>query len=171
MAKLTSAAWMVHDLGLATAIGGTVFGRRALAPALREVERAQGDRISEKAWRRFSWINLVAHGAMAATWFVGRSMVSGRSVSRNARKLVLVKDALVIASLVTGVTSVMLGRSLGKCIREEGSAEDHRNLERAVGLVGTANLVANAGVGIVTTALAMEGGRSFGFKYTSRRLP
>jgi hypothetical protein len=171
MAKLSSAAWMVHDLGLATTIGGTVFGRRALEPSLREVAREHGDRVSEKAWRRFSWINLAAHGAVAATWFIGRSMMSGRSVSRTARKLVLAKDILVIASLVTGVTSVMLGRSLGKCIRQEGTSEDHQNLKRAVGIAGTANLLANAGVGMVTTALAMEGGHSLGFAYTSRRLP
>ena len=39
MAKLSSAAWMVHDLGLATSLGGTLFGRVALQPALHQIAR------------------------------------------------------------------------------------------------------------------------------------
>jgi hypothetical protein len=54
-ANLSSAAWAVHDLGLATAIGGTLFGRTALQPALSEIAGAdERDLVSAKAWQRFS---------------------------------------------------------------------------------------------------------------------
>lgn len=113
MPKLSSTAWMVHDLGLAATIGGTLFGRFALQPALHQISRPEErDLVSAAAWRRFSWINLLSHAAFAVPWYVGRSMVSGKSVSRRARPLVIVKDLLVGVSVVTGVASVVLGRRL-----------------------------------------------------------
>jgi hypothetical protein len=173
MTALSTAAWAVHDVGLATAIGGTLYGRAALEPALHDIENPdERDRVSTSAWQRFSWLNLAAHGAFAATWFAGRSMLSGREVSGLARSLTKVKDGLVVASLVTGVGSIVLGRILGKRIqrgegpereREEGqpAREGKRSvaLERAVGSLGIANLVANVAILGITTVLAMEGNR------------
>lgn len=170
MAKLSTAAWVAHDLGLATAIGGTVFGKTALQPALHEIGERASERVSDEAWRRFGWINLAAHGVIAASWFVGRAMVSGRSVSRGARRMTTVKDAIVIASVATGVATVVLGRLLSKRIRDQPE-RDHRALERTVGALGTANLVADLGIGAITTVLAMEGNKSLPFGFVSRRLP
>src|SRR5689334_22996656 len=98
MAKLSSAAWIAHELGLATAIGGTLFGREALQPALREIDSdIQRYSVSDAAWRRFSWLNLAGHALVAGTWFYGRSMLSGREVSRKARGMVRAKDLFVVA--------------------------------------------------------------------------
>lgn len=180
MAKLSSAAWMAHDVGLATSIGGTLFGRQAFQPALNtEVDsRLERDRISTSAWRRFTWINLAAHGVVAATWFVGRSMLSGREVSRTSRRLTVAKDALVAASLITGIASALLGRTLGTRMQQRETAgiddESTRELERlrrTVGVLGNLNLAANAGVMAVTTALSMEASHSLPFAYVSRKLP
>src|SRR3954468_710757 len=102
MAKLSAAAWVLHDVGLATAIGGTLFGREALQPAIHEIkDPIERGKVADAAWRRFSWMNLAGHVAFAATWFFGRSMLSGREVSKTSRNLTLAKDALVIASLAT----------------------------------------------------------------------
>jgi uncharacterized membrane protein len=175
MAKLSSTAWIAHDLGLATAIGGTLFGRQAFQPSLREVEDEQERAaVSDVAWRRFSWVNLAAHTVMAVTWFTGRSMLSGREVSGTSRALTRVKDGLVIGSLVTGIASVLLGRRLGSRAREmEGGVTEapNRRLRRAVGMLGMTNLALNAGIGAVTTALAMEASKSMKFSVRSRRLP
>jgi hypothetical protein len=189
MAKLSSAAWIAHDVGLATAIGGTMFGREALQPALREIpDRRERDQVANVAWRRFSWINLAGHAAVAATWFFGRSLLSGRSVSRTARRLTLAKDVLVIASLATGIASIVLGRVLGARVNPEcrgeldagtsdmgaSSEQNEQSTEKlrgAVSALGMANLAANLGIAGVTTALAMEAGRSLPFSVISRRLP
>ncbi len=176
MAKLSSAAWIVHDVGLATAIGGTLFGREALHPALREGidDREDRDRIADAAWRRFSWINLAAHGAMAATWIAGRTMLSGREVNRLSRRMTLAKDVLIGASLATGIASVLIGRMLGRRVRQEATLRDREQTEtlrRAVGVAGLANLAANVGILGVTAALAMEGSKSPRFSVFSRRLP
>ncbi len=152
MAKLSSAAWMAHDLGLAASLGGTLFGRVALQPALYKI-----------------------------------AMLSGREVSGRARALVRTKDALVIASLVTGVASIALGTMLGKRGVEgrgpqavsagerfghsEKTIARTRAIKRSVGLLGILNMLATASVGAVTTLLAMEGNKSARFAPFSRRLP
>ncbi|HEX8106804.1 MAG TPA: hypothetical protein VF516_03705 [Kofleriaceae bacterium] len=185
MSTLSTAAWAAHDVGLATAIGGTLYGRAALEPALREIaDPAERDRVATSAWQRFTWLNLAAHGVFAATWFIGRSMLSGREVSCTARRMTQVKDGLVIASLVTGIGTAVLGRMLGKCARRgEGPAQVREAggtarggertvaLQRAVGGLGIANLVANIATLGITAALAMEGSRSPRFSARSRFLP
>jgi hypothetical protein len=192
MSTLSTAAWAAHDVGLATAIGGTLYGRAALEPALHEIaDPAERDRVSTSAWQRFTWLNLAAHGVYAATWFVGRSMLSGREVSSTARSLTRFKDGLVIAGLVTGIGSAVLGRMLGKCVQRGegpaqarevggaartvagGNAQAERTvaLQRAVGGLGIANLIANIATLGITAALAMEGSRSPRFVARSRYLP
>lgn len=163
MTALSTAARTAHGIGLATVVGGTMFGRAALQPALQEIADPQNrDLVSTEAWRRFSWLSLAAHGVLAATWFAGRRPVRG-----SARTLTRIKDGLVIASLATGVGSVVLGRALGKQVCEEGNGEnvisaanrDARRtqaLRRAVGGVGLANLLANIAILGITAMLAIE---------------
>jgi hypothetical protein len=185
MSTLSTAAWAAHDVGLATAVGGTLYGRAALEPALHEIaDPGERDRVSTAAWQRFTWLNLAAHGVFAATWFIGRSMLSGREVSGPARTMTRIKDGLVVASLVTGIGTAVLGRMLGKCAqRGEGPAQVREvggtarggertvALQRAVGGLGIANLIANIGTLGITAALAMEGSRSPRFAARSRFLP
>src|SRR5688572_13375997 len=103
MAKLSTAAWLVHDMGLAATIGGTLFGRVALQPALYKIGLPEErDLVSAAAWKRFSWINVLSHAAFAVPWLVGRTILSGTEVSVKARELTKAKDMFVIASVVTG---------------------------------------------------------------------
>src|SRR5689334_13280957 len=102
MENISSAAWVAHDLGLAASIGGTLFGRTALMPALYKITvPEQRDFVSAAAWRRFSRINLLSHVAFAATWLAGRNLRGRRHLSRRARPLVHAKDVLVGTSLIT----------------------------------------------------------------------
>jgi len=183
MTALSTAAWTAHEIGLATAVGGTMFGRAALQPALREIADPEDrDRVSAGAWRRFSWLNLAAHGVFAATWFAGRTMLSGREVSGSARTLTRIKDGLVVASLATGVATHIVGTKVGDRIRDESKgdgviSEANRTWRkdgaerRAVRTLGIVNLLANIAILGVTTALAMEGNRSTLFSARSRFLP
>lgn len=178
MSKLSTSSWILHNLGLATSIGGNLFGQGAFQPALQsdvtdEKQRAQ---ISDDAWSRYSWWNLAAHGVVAATWLAGRTMLSGREVSGTARTLTRVKDVLVVASLATGISSVIIGKLLGakaKRQREQNVASDPAvdGLRTAVKAVGAANIIANAAMGAVTTTLAMESAKSPTFSAIARLLP
>jgi uncharacterized membrane protein len=192
MSYLSSAAWIAHDLGLATTIGGTLFGQGALHPALNERLGDDQERkmVADAAWRNFTWMNLAAHTVFAATWFAGRTMLSGREVSRTSRTLTKVKDGLVIASLATGVATAIVGRVLGKKVRDREAARQDsgfrggvsvgagepsdagiERLRKVVGALGKINLLATAGIGAVTTALSMEAGKSLPFSFVSRTLP
>jgi uncharacterized membrane protein len=194
MAKLSTAAWMAHNVGLATSIGGTMFSQEAMKPALNEItDPQQREQIADLAWRRFSWVNLAGHAAVAATWFFGRSMLSGRSVSNEARRMTVVKDALVIASLATGIATMVLGRVLGARVNggdvgskrkggdissskgsqgmSEGNTQGIEGLRKVINVLGMANLAANVGVAGITTALSMESSKSLPFSLRSRVLP
>jgi hypothetical protein len=180
MPVISSAAWVAHDLGLATAIGGALYGKLAMHPALRVADAATRDRVADLAWRRFSIWNLAAHGVVAASWLVGRSLLSGREAGAAARPLTLAKDVCVATSLASGVGATVLGRWLGRRVRADAgpaSAADgrargeSRALDRAVDAVGTVNLLANVGALAATAVLAMRGAESVRFARASRRLP
>jgi hypothetical protein len=182
MATLSTAGWIVHDVGLATNIGGQVFGMVALEPAVNEVDSAEDrDQLSEDAWNRFSWIKLASHAAFAVPWFIGRSMLSGNEVSARARALTRTKDILVGTSLITGIASFIIGKALSAKVKKGAGPERKRagksrddestGLEKAVSIMGTLNLLATTGVLAVTTILAMEGSESVRFAATTRRLP
>lgn len=86
------------------------------------------------------------------------------------------KDVLIVASLVTGVSSVIIGKILGanaKRQRDEGRDSDAtvEGLRTAVKAVGAANIATNAMIGAVTTSLAMEGAKSPMFAAVARFLP
>jgi hypothetical protein len=169
MTAFSTAARTAHGIGLATAVAGTLFGRAALRPALQENEDPENrDRISSEAWRRYSWLNLAAHGVFAASWFASRSM-SGRRLSGSTRTLTRIKDGLVITSLATGIGRVALRRMDRNC-GPEGNGENviseanranrrHKALQRAASTVGVANLLANIAIVGITTVLALEGRR------------
>ena len=144
--------------------------------------------MAAAAWQRFSWWNLGAHAAFAATWLIGRSMLSGREAGGQARALTRVKDGLVIASIATGITSMVLGRSLGRRVERgigpermrdanthaeaiDGAGKRTRIIQRVVGGSGLLNLLANIGIAAVTAVLAMEGNKSVRFAQRSWRLP
>jgi hypothetical protein len=163
-------------VGLATNIGGSLFGYLALEPGLKQVaDDDDRDRASEKAWSRFSWLKLAGHAAFAIPWFIGRGMLTGKEVTGRARSLTLAKDILVGASLISGVTSFVIGRMLSKKVKQgegpEQEVPESRGLEKAVSLVGAINTFSTIGVLGVTAALAMEGSKSPQFAVKSRRLP
>lgn len=176
MTTLSTAGWVVHDVGLATAIGGSLFGKTALEPALDEISNPrERDRVSVDAWRRFSWVKLGAHAAFAVPWFIGRSLRSGREISARAGALTRAKDIMMGVSLVTGIATHFLGLKLGKNVdRGRGPArgeKESRVLERVVATLGSVNTLANLGILGTTAVLAMEGSKSVKFAGSSRKLP
>lgn len=183
MTTLSSAGWIAHDIGLATTIGGGLFGQYALEPSLDEIsDPDERDQLSEKAWNRYSYVKLASHLAFAVPWFIGRGMLSGREVSARARALTLTKDILVGTSLVTGIAAFAIGKILGKRTRRgegpdkarargKGEESESPMLEHTVAIVGAINSLATIGVLAVTSLLAMEGSESFRFSAVTKKLP
>jgi hypothetical protein len=185
MTILSSAGWVVHDVGLATAIGGNLFGQTALEPALEVITSPdERDRASTAAWQRFSWVNLASHVAFAVPWVIGRTMLGGREVTSEARTLTRVKDVLIGASLISGIACTVFGRLLGSRAKQglgpaemrdrtmqEGEVAKTKSLHGVVNALGVVNLAANVAILGTTALLAMQASKSAKFSIFTRRLP
>jgi hypothetical protein len=186
MAKLSSAAWVAHDIGLAATVGGSLFGKTAFDPAIKQLRNVKWrEKVNDEAWRRYGPLTLAAHAAVALPWIVGRTMLSGKEAGGTARSLTLAKDILVGVSVVTVVASAILGRIMSKRksrerdVEQVGAAnaladnQEHERhlLDRAIDVVSTVNLAANVGLMGVTSVLAMEASESHRFAHASRDLP
>jgi hypothetical protein len=180
----STTAWALHDLGLATTLGGVLYGRTAMHPAVKEVSdpKERGELI-RSAWQRFNTINLVSHLAFGATWLIGRATINGRSIGKNTRNLVYVKDGLVITALVSGLISMAAGafgikEPSGDAPRTDdeghvsaGASRQAKVAEIVTGVSGILNFAAVAATIGVTAVLAMSAGRSTKWSLLSRLLP
>ena len=112
MRTLSTAAWVAHNLGLAACFGGLLFGKVALNPSLSAIDsEAERGKILNTAWNRYNAINVASFATAAITWFPGRLGLSGKEIDQQTRNLVLAKDVLFAVGALTGLASVIQGRS------------------------------------------------------------
>jgi hypothetical protein len=152
-----------QDLGLAGLLGGTLFGRMALHPAVANISdpRERGE-VVNAAWRRYGAVNALALGAVTA----GRFVEAPARRSAVERRLGLVKDGLVCALVASGVASavegVRFGRSApggavpladGSTAAPEAPAGAAR-LKRRLNVLGAVTMAAEVGLVVVDAALA-----------------
>lgn len=182
-ATLSTASWVAHDLGTAIGVGGGLFGRVALEPSVRDIaDRDKRGQIVTGAWRRFGRIQLSALAVMAATWYAGRSRLSGAAAG-GAQGLVVAKDILVGTSFASAIGSAVAGNLMAKQRRnapvpmnEQGEVASDapapaRALGRLTDVFGLINVCAGIGVVAVTAMLAMRAGKSKTWTVVSRLLP
>ena len=151
-----------HDLGLAGLLGGTLFGRLALHPAVANISdpRERGE-VVNAAWRRYGAVNALALGAVAA----GRVVEPGSGRSTAEQRLGVARDgllgALVASGLASAVEGVRFGRSApgGAVPLEDGShaAPDASAraaaLKRRLNALGAVTMAAEIGLVVVDGAL------------------
>ena len=183
MTKLSTAAWIAHNLGIGASFGGLLFGKLALNPKLDVISsRAERGKLLNVAWNRYNLINALSLGTAAATWWAGRTAISGESLDDKGRNLILAKDALFVASAVTGLMSILSGLSLarqapdGAVPIETGTtpasdAEKVASLLRRVNILGNLNLALIGSIGAITTILSQKAGKSTRWSAVSRFLP
>jgi hypothetical protein len=102
---------LVEELSLAALIGGNLFGRLGMGPALRSIaDKAERGKVLNRAWRSYGMINSLALVTLVSTWIASRRVaLTGLRVSRRQRTAVLVKDVTVGAVVVTGLASAAGG--------------------------------------------------------------
>jgi hypothetical protein len=108
---LSSAGRAAHDAGIAAMLGGNLYGRVALHPALSEVsDQRERGKLVNRAWRRYGWINSASLVAVVGGW-VGARMNEARpnALSGRERALAKGKDAALAAVVVTGVATAIEG--------------------------------------------------------------
>lgn len=181
---LTTSAYVLHNLGLAAGFGGSLFGKVALNPSARLIaDKQDRAKIVNAAWNGYNILNVVGLGATALTWFFGRSKLSGRSISSSARGLVIAKDFLMGATLVTGVVNLVSGGFLAKRALAEGipmesgskaaeeAPQDVKNATKLVNWLGVFNIACMAGLIGVSTWLDNTAQASHKWSVLSRILP
>src|SRR4051794_29363769 len=100
-----------HDLGLAGLLGGTLFGRMALPPAVANISdpRERGE-VVNAAWRRYGVVNSLGLAAVTIGWAGARAAeAADRNLTPDERRLARAKDGLVGAVFVTGAASAIEG--------------------------------------------------------------
>lgn len=166
---IVTTARVVHDLGLAANFGGSLFGKTALKPAARTIDAKDArTRIVSSAWMGFSPWNAIALVAVGVTWIAGRSSLTCGTVDRTTRGLVVAKDALVGATIASGLGSMITGYVVARSRREEAPALEAglappqtekrrtRTLQRVSDGLGYVNLIGGAALIGLTAALAMR---------------
>jgi hypothetical protein len=102
---MTAFARVAQDAGIALLLGGNVFGRRAMHPALEWVSSpAERGKVVNEAWRRYGVFNSLGLAGVVGGWALER----GGSGSVGA------KDVAVAAVAVTGVASAIEGVRFGR---------------------------------------------------------
>jgi hypothetical protein len=159
--ELRTIARAAHDIGMAGLLGGNLYGRLALHPAVTEIsdERERG-RLVNAAWRRYGAINTLSLAAVAAGWASERARAGSRA-----------KDVLVGVVAASGLATAALGMRFAKSAPGGAvplSDGDHtapsasagaKRLKRGVNAVSTLNLGAELGLVAVNAALNQEGFR------------
>ena len=181
---ITTSAYVLHNLGLAAGFGGSLFGRIALNPSARLISDKQDRaRIVNAAWNGYNIVNAVGLGTTALTWLVGRSAISGRAISPEARKLVIAKDFLMGATIVSGFVNLLSGGFLAKKSFQDGipmesgykaspeAPEDVKNATRLVNGLGLFSIISMAGLIGVSTWLDNHAASSTKWNLLSRLLP
>ncbi len=185
MSKLTTTAWVAHELGLAASFGGVLFGKLALNPNLDVLEnKTDRGKLLNKSWNRYNAVNAASVGTAIATWLAGRASISGNfALDDEGNNLVRTKDALLATVAVTGLVSMLSGLSLsrqapdGAVPLDSGvspapeMSDEAARLLRRVNLLGNVNIAVLGGVIAVSTILSMKANQSLRFSIASRFLP
>jgi hypothetical protein len=171
--SLSQAGRAAHDLGLAGLLGGTLFGRVALHPAVAAISdpRERGE-VVNAAWRRYGVVNALSLAAVVTGWAGARAAeAADGNLTPAERRLARTKDGLVGALVAFGVASavegVRFGRSApgGAVPLADGShaapdaSASSTTLKRRLNVLGALTIATEVGLVAVNAALAQEGFR------------
>jgi hypothetical protein len=108
---ISSAGRAAHDISLGALIGGNLFARTAMHPALGLVSdpRERG-RVVNGAWRRYGVVNSLALASLLGGWLPARlGEARPDLLSARERPLALGKDIAMAAVAVTGIAAGLQG--------------------------------------------------------------
>jgi hypothetical protein len=165
---IAEAARAAHDWGLASWLGGSMFGKFALNPSVTQIsDHRERGKVVNAAWNGYNLINTVSLGAVAAGWFASRlTETHPTRLSDRERDLAKAKDGLTIAALLTGAASGIEGARLAKAEPEgavpiergtvpaEDTPKSAARIQRMLGGLGTANIASGVGLVVVNAMLA-----------------
>src|SRR5829696_7228126 len=166
-AQLVRAA---HDLGAAGLLGGSLYGRYALHPAVTGLaDPRERGKLVNGAWRRYGVVNALGLAAVTGGWLGARATEARPArLSEHERRLSAAKDALVAAvtagGLATGFAGMRFARQApeGAVPLATGSkpapetAREAARLKRRLDRLGALTTAAEVGLVAVNAALAQS---------------
>lgn len=157
-----------HDIGLAAILGGNLFARVGMHPAVRAVAdpRERGVVVT-RAWRRYGAVNGLGLAAVVANWVGARSREARpQLLSARERKIAAGKDAAVAMLTASGLLSAALGIRFAHMETDgavplrsgdrpaPGASDREATTKRLLNLVGAINLASACAVAVASAALA-----------------
>ena len=171
--RLSAAGRAAHDVGLAAILGGNLFARVGMHPAVAAVAdpRERGE-VVNSAWRRYGTVNALGLAAVVTGWVGARAGEAADSgLSDTERTIARVKDRAIVALAVSGIASAIAGTRFA-AMEEDGAvpltdgdsaapeaSSGERRAKRLLNAVGTLNLAA-----AVTTVAANAAMSQVGFR-------
>lgn len=158
----------LHDVGLAAWVGGSLFGRFALNPAVGVIDKkTDRGKVVNAAWNGYNVINTLSLAAVTVGWLGARvTETRPEQLSDTERSLSLAKDGLVAAAVVTGLANGIQGGRLAKQAPEGAvpvetgltpAAEtppQAAKIQKSLALLGTLNIIAGVALVAVNAVLA-----------------
>lgn len=156
-----------HDLGLAGMLGGQLFGRMGMHPAVTQISdpRERGA-VVDAAWRRYGVVNGFGLLAVTAGWAGARAAeAADRRLSPRERRLARAKDALVAATFVSGAANAIQGLRMSRespaplldgDTPAPGAPPRAARIKRSLQGLGLLSIVSEAGLVALNAALAQE---------------
>lgn len=163
----TGALHLGQELSAAALVGGQLFGRLAMGPALRQIaDKRERGKLLNASWRRYGTVNSASLAVLVGTWIpIRQAELERRLLGRTDRTLIYVKDATVAAVAVTGLISAAGGVAFaseepeGAVPLESGSQPAAETpgraakLKRAINSLGAVNLACELALVAVNVAL------------------
>jgi hypothetical protein len=165
---LSAVGRATHDVGLSALLGGNLFARVGMHPALSKVSdpRERGA-VTNAAWRRYGTVNSLSLAAVIAGWAGARlGEAQPRYLSDRERSLARAKDIAVAAVAVTGVAAAADGVRFGKSApggavplndgntAASGSTSGQARSKRALNALGAASLLSEVALAGINAALS-----------------
>jgi hypothetical protein len=99
-----------HDIGLGALIGGNLFARVGMHPALGELHdpRERG-KVLNAAWRRYGTVNSLSLLALVAGWAGARAQQSAPGARPARDRVATAQDGALAAVVVSGVAAALQG--------------------------------------------------------------
>ena len=105
-----------HNLGAAAIVGGDLFARYSMHPALAEIASpTERGKVLNRSWQRQGNVNSASLVAIVGGWAAARRRdAAPRALSARERPLARAKDVAVGAVALTGVSAAVAGIRLAR---------------------------------------------------------
>ena len=159
---------IVHDVGLAAWVGGSLFGKLAFNPSVKLIpDEATRGRVTNATYGAYNPINAAALAVAAGGWVAARGTEARPNYLTGTEQiLATVKDVLlgvgVVSGVLTGVDHLRLGRQGpdGAVPVEDPTTpaadtpSTAASILRRLGVVTSINIASGIGVIAITAAMA-----------------